>query len=144
MLTSVIRSLPLIALCAAVSAQTTATTPPASAGAAAVPMSPTLYLVIYTAGPNWKPDVPAGDQLRDHGRYMLGLHQKTLLKMAGPFTDAAGGAAVIETDTLAAAQAIADADPAVQSKVFAAEVHAWRHVDWDALARRLQPRPAQP
>ena len=107
-------------------------------------MSPTIYLVVYKAGPSWKSDVPAGDQLRDHGRYMFGLHQKKVLKMAGPFTDVTGGSAVIEAESLAAAQALVEADPAVIGKIFAAEVHAWRHVNWDELARLMPSRAPQP
>jgi len=62
--------------------------------------------------------------------------------MAGPFSDTIGGAAVLEAESLAAAQALVDADPAVAAKVFVAEVHSWSHVNWDEIARRLAPTPA--
>jgi uncharacterized protein YciI len=117
---------------------------PAAAPAATVsgvPMTvPAGFLVIYKAGPAWKADVPADRQLRDHGRYMFDLHQKGAMKAGGPFTNGTGGAALITAESLAAAQAIVDADPAVTSQVFTAEVHAWSHVNWDELARRLQQR----
>ena len=116
---------------------------PATAAAPVVPMrAAPLYLIVYKAGPAWKADAPPNDQLRDHGRYMFGLHQKKALKMGGPFTDTTGGAALIEAASLAEAQAVVDADPAVTSKIFVAEVHSWSHVDWDALAKRLAPAPA--
>ena len=44
---------------------------------------------------------------------------------------------ILDADSLSAAQALADADPAVTSKIFVAEVHAWSHVDWDEIAKRL-------
>ena len=121
-----------------------AQTPPAAqppAASAVVPMATPVYLIVYKAGPAWKADVPSGEQLRDHGRYVFGLHQKKVLKAGGPFTDATGGAVIVDAADLASAQAIADADPAVVQKLFVAEVHAWRQVNWDALASRLQPTP---
>jgi uncharacterized protein YciI len=101
-----------------------------------------LYLIVYKAGPAWKGEAAATDQLRDHGRYILGLHQKKVLRLAGPFTDVTGGAALIEAASLADAQAVVDADPAVTSRIFVAEVHSWSHVNWDELAKRLAPAPA--
>lgn len=116
---------------------------PAPSGSPVVPKrAAPLYLIVYKAGPAWRTDAPPNDQLRDHGRYMFGLHQKKALKMGGPFTDTTGGAALIEAASLADAQAVVDADPAVTSKIFVAEVHSWSHVDWDDLARRLAPAPA--
>ena len=144
---SVILLLPLLAVCTSAGDARAQTPPPAPAstrGAATVPMSPPMYLVIYKAGPNWKHDVPSSEQLREHGRYMFGLHLKKALKMGGPFTDVTGGSAVLEAESLAAAQALVDADPAVSGKIFVAEVHAWRHVDWDELARLIQARSPQP
>lgn len=124
--------------------QAPATPPsPATSAAPVVPMrAAPLYLIVYKAGPAWKADAAPNDQLREHGRYMFGLHQKKALKMGGPFTDTTGGAALIEAASLAEAQAVVDADPAVTSKIFVAEVHGWSHVDWDALAKRLAPAPA--
>ena len=101
-----------------------------------------MFLVIYRAGPAWKTGVPDSEQLRDHGRHMFGLHTKKALKMAGPFSDTIGGAAVLEAESLAAAQALVDANPVVAAKVFVAEVHSWSHVNWDEIAKRLAPKPA--
>jgi uncharacterized protein YciI len=114
--------------------------PPAATTAAPMRAAP-LYLIVYKAGPAWKADAPSNDRLRDHGRYMFGLYQKKALRMGGPFTDITGGAALIEAASLADAQAVVDADPAVTSKLFVAEVHSWSHVDWDELAKRLMPPP---
>ena len=119
------------------------TAAPASPAAPALRSAP-LFLVIYRAGPAWKTDVSPNDQLRDHGRHMFGLYTKKALKRGGPFTDTTGGAAVLEAESLAAAQALVDADPVVAAKVFVAEVHSWSHVNWDEIAKRLEPKPAQP
>jgi uncharacterized protein YciI len=121
-----------------------AQTPPiATAPAAPAPLrSAPMYLVIYRAGPAWKAGVAEGEQLRDHGRHMFGLHIKKALKMAGPFSDTTGGAAVLEAESQAAAQALVDADPAVAAKIFVAEVHSWSHVNWDEIAKRMAPKPA--
>ena len=62
--------------------------------------------------------------------------------MAGPFSDTTGGAAVLEAESQAAAQALVDADPAIAAKIFVAEVHSGSHVNWDELANRLAPKPA--
>jgi uncharacterized protein YciI len=118
-------------------------TAPAPAAATAAPLrSAPMYLVIYRAGPAWKAGVPEGEQLREHGRHMFGLHLKKALKMAGPFVGTTGGAAVLEAESLAAAQALVDADPAIAAKIFVAEVHGWTHVNWDEVAKRMGPKPA--
>ena len=135
-------------VCLAATAAAQAPQPPAPAAGTtrpAVPMTaPAGFLVVYKAGPAWRTDVASDVQLRDHGRYMFGLHQKKIMKAGGPFTNGTGGAALLEAESLAAAQALVDADPAVVAKVFTAEVHAWSHVNWEELARRFQARPAQP
>jgi len=95
------------------------------------------YLVVYKQGPAW----PGGDPmnhpaLKEHGRYILGLHVKGSLKLAGPFLDVTGGAAAFQAADDEAAKAVVAADPAVTSGIFVAEVHSWRLVDWAALAKR--------
>lgn len=60
-----------------------------------------MLLIVYEAGPAWQADAPPNDQLRDHGRYMFGLHQKKALKLSGPFLDITGGAALVEAGSLA-------------------------------------------
>ena len=49
---------------------------------------------------------------------MFGLHLKKALKIAGPFSDTTSSASVLEAESLAAAQALADAAPVVARKVF--------------------------
>ena len=90
------------------------------------------FLVIYRPGPGWLPGKGINEQpLREHGKYMLSLHTKGLMKFAGPFTDDAGGALVLEVAGEKEAKAIVAEDPAVKSGVFLHEIHPWTIVKWD-------------
>jgi hypothetical protein len=72
------------------------------------------YLCIYRPGPRWLPGKPLAEQpLREHGRYMLDLYQRGVMRMAGRFADGSGGAMLFGADDDASAQAIVAADPAV-------------------------------
>jgi uncharacterized protein YciI len=94
-----------------------------------------LFLAVYRPGPAWLPDKPTNEQpLREHGRYMLELYRRGLLKFAGGFDDDSGGAAAFEADDEAAARAIVDADPAVSGGVMVCKVQRWNLVDWASLA----------
>jgi uncharacterized protein YciI len=75
-------------------------------------------------------------ELRDHFRYLLGLHQAGVLQLAGPFAGEVGGAAVLRTRDDAAARALVLADPAVAAHVFDFELRRWSLVDWAARAER--------
>lgn len=110
------------------------------APAQASPSAASAFLVIYRPGPQW----PAGRTLaelplRDHGRYMLDLHKRGLLRMAGGFVDDSGGAAVLDVADIAAAKAIADADPAVTRGLFIYELRPWRLVPWNEIAAKQAP-----
>ena len=89
------------------------------------------YLVVYRAGENWIPGQPVMAQpIKEHGPYMLELYRQGILKQAGPFGDGSGGAAVFEAQDDAAARAVVEADPAVQTRVFAFDLHPWTLVPW--------------
>lgn len=75
-------------------------------------------------------------ELRDHFRYLLGLHQAGVLQLAGPFAGEVGGAAVLRTSDDAAARALVQADPAIAAHVFDFELRRWSLVDWAARAER--------
>jgi uncharacterized protein YciI len=93
------------------------------------------YLVIYRPGPGWLPGKPLAEQpLRDHGKYMLSLYVKGLMKLAGPLTDDAGGAVVLDVADEAEARAIVAADPAVKSGLFVHEMHPWKLMPWEKYA----------
>jgi uncharacterized protein YciI len=101
-------------------------------------MKPT-YLLLYRPGPAWIPGRPVGEQpLREHRRYLQGLAAKGVLRMAGPFADDAGGAVAFEAEDMAAASALALADPAVVSRVFLFEVHPWA-LAWERSAGACGP-----
>ncbi len=72
--------------------------------------------------------------LRDHFHYLLALHGRGELKMAGPFAKERGGAVVFQAADDAAAQAWVEADPAVRSQVFQFHLRAWSPVDWASHA----------
>ena len=77
------------------------------------------YLVIYRPGPRWLPGKPLAEQpLREHGRYMLDLYKRGVMRLAGRFADGSGGAMLIGADDDASAQAIVAADPAVVAETF--------------------------
>ena len=76
----------------------------------------TTYLVIYRPGPNWPPGKPVSElPLTEHGQYMLQLYASGSMKFAGPLTDDAGGAVVLEVASEDEAKAIVAADPAVKA-----------------------------
>ena len=95
------------------------------------------FIVIYKPGSAWLAGKPLSEQpLREHGKYMLDLYSKGTLKFAGPFLDDTGGAVVFEAPGEAEAKAIVANDPAVVTRVFAAELHPWRLVEWEKLVKK--------
>src|SRR2546430_4393332 len=104
----------------------------------------TTFLVIYRPGPAWLPGKSVSEQpLKEHGRYMLGLYVKGSMKLAGPLTDNAGGAVVLEVAGESEAKAIVAEDPAVKSGVFLCEIHPWELKPWGDYAKKAESR-AQP
>jgi len=95
------------------------------------------YLCLYRPGAHWLPGKPLAEQpLREHGRYMLDLYQRGVMRMAGRFADGSGGAMLFGADDDASAQAIVAADPAVVAQTFTYELRQWAFVDWASLAKR--------
>jgi uncharacterized protein YciI len=95
------------------------------------------FLVIYRPGPSWLPGKSVSEQpLKEHGQYMLSLYAKGSVKIAGQFTDDAGGAMALEVRDEAEARAIVAADPGVKSGVFIPEVHPWALAQWDKLIKK--------
>ena len=104
--------------------------------AQAVPTQPS-YLCIYRPGPRWLPGKPLSEQpLREHGRYMLDLYKRGVMRLAGRFADGSGGAMLFGADDDAGAQAIVAADPAVVAETFTYELRQWAFVDWAAIVKR--------
>jgi uncharacterized protein YciI len=95
------------------------------------------YLCVYRPGARWLPDKPLSEQpLREHGRYMLDLYKRGVMRLAGRFADNSGGAMLFGASDDAAARAIVEADPAVVAQTFTYELRQWAFVDWEALAQR--------
>ncbi|HEY7639166.1 MAG TPA: YciI family protein [Steroidobacteraceae bacterium] len=95
------------------------------------------FLCVYRPGANWLPGKPLAEQpLREHGRYMLDLYRRGIMRLAGRFADGSGGAMLFGAPDDASAQAIVAADPAVAAQTFTYELRQWAFVDWEALAKR--------
>ena len=95
------------------------------------------YLVIYRPGQAWIAGKPVAEQpLKEHGQYMLSLYKKGILKSAGPFMDNTGGAVAFESENDDDAREVVEADPAVTSRVFVAELHPWGLVDWERYVKK--------
>src|SRR5215467_7445859 len=91
------------------------------------PIKPTTtFLVVYRPGPAWLPGKSISEQpLKEHGTYMLSLYIRGIMKLAGPLTDNAGGAVVLEAANESVAKAIVAEDPAVKLGIFVYEMHPW-------------------
>ena len=108
-----------------------------TAGAAEARPTQPSYLCVYKPGPQWLQGKPLSEQpLREHGRYMLDLYKRGVMRLAGRFADGSGGAMLFGASDDAAARAIVDADPAVVAQTFTYELRQWAFVDWEALAQR--------
>ena len=97
------------------------------------------YLVLYRPGPAWLAGKSVMEQpLKEHGKYMLSLYTKGSMKLAGPLTDNAGGAVLLEVANEAEAKAIVANDPAVKSGVFVYEMHPWKLQPWEDFAKKAK------
>ena len=97
------------------------------------------YLVIYRPGPAWLEGKSVFEQpLKEHGKYMLNLYIKGSMKLAGPLTDNAGGAALLVVGQESEAKAIVAEDPAVKSGIFLYEMHPWKLQPWDEFAKKAK------
>jgi uncharacterized protein len=95
------------------------------------------FLVIYRPGPAWVKGKSVSQQpLKEHGKYMLSLYVKGSMKLAGPLTDDAGGAVVLEVADDSEAKAIVAEDPAVKSGIFVCEMHPWELKPWDKYVKK--------
>ncbi len=97
------------------------------------------YLVVYRPGPAWLPGKSVMEQpLKEHGKYMLSLYIKGSMRLAGPLTDNAGGAVLLEVSDEREAKAIVANDPAIKSGIFVYEMHPWKLQPWDELAKKAK------
>jgi uncharacterized protein YciI len=97
------------------------------------------YLVLYRPGPAWLTGKSVTEQpLKEHGKYMLCLYIKGSMRLAGPLTDNAGGAVLLEVSDEAEAKAIVANDPAVKSGIFVYEMHPWKLQPWEEFAKKAK------
>ena len=97
------------------------------------------YLVVYRPGPAWLSGKSVMEQpLKEHGKYMLSLYIKGSMKLAGPLTDNAGGAVLLEVSNEEEAKAIVTDDPAVKSGIFVYEMHPWKLQPWEEFAKKAK------
>jgi uncharacterized protein len=95
------------------------------------------FLLIYRPGPAWPQGKKVSElPLKEHGNYMLSLYKKGAMKLAGPLTDNAGGAVVLEVSGESEAQAIVADDPAVRAGLFVSELHPWAPVSWEKFLEK--------
>ena len=103
------------------------------------PPAKSTFLIVYKPGPAWIAGKPLAQQpLGEHGRHILDLYSQGQLQMAGPFSDDAGGAAVIYAANQDEAKTMVMHDPAVVSGVFIFELHPWKLVDWESRLKNRQ------
>jgi uncharacterized protein YciI len=99
----------------------------------------TTYLIIYRPGPAWLTGKSVTEQpLKEHGKYMLSLYIKGSMRLAGPLTDNAGGAVLLDVSDEAEAKAMVANDPAVKSGIFVYEMHPWKLQPWDEFAKKAK------
>lgn len=99
---------------------------PATPGARpAMPDNPTLSVIIYRPGPQWKKGQPLATQgLAAHGRYLAGLARAGTILTAGPLATTEGGLVVV-SGAPSEAEAIMASDPAVRDGKFVGTVSRW-------------------
>jgi uncharacterized protein len=103
------------------------------------PATKATYLVVYRPGPAWLTGKSVMEQpLKEHGKYMLSLYIKGSMRLAGPLTDNAGGAVLLEVSDEAEAKTIVANDPAVKAGIFVYEMHPWKLQPWDELAKKAK------
>ena len=78
------------------------------------------YLVMVMRTPLFQ-----ASAIAPHQAFLENLRQNGQLELAGPFTDKSGGAYLIKAESLAAAQALAFADPLHTTRSSVVTVHEW-------------------
>jgi uncharacterized protein YciI len=90
----------------------------------------TYYICLLRKGPKWtSEETSEPDELQArHMEHIRSLVASGAKIAAGPVEDASDirGFSIFRTATLAEAQALAEADPAVQAGRFIVELHPWR------------------
>ena len=92
--------------------------------AAAAPRQ--LFLFLYRPGPAWRAGRPMREQdLRAHAAYHARLLGEGRGFAGGGYVGEDGGLAIVRAAGIEEARAMLAADPAIQNRVFAAELRQW-------------------
>ena len=94
-------------------------------------MAANLFVIEHSPGPGWVDGIPYPAQpgIEQHMAFMRSLHDRRLLVIGGPFTDAVGdrpvGMAIVRAETLEAAEALAGEDESVRADLIRYRVRPW-------------------
>ncbi len=102
-------------------------TPPSPLAAASAPVpAGNLYAVEIKTGPAWDASKPAQEQahFREHSVNLRRLRESGVLVMGARYADK--GLVVLRAATEAEAHAMMQADPSIEARVFAYELHEFR------------------
>lgn len=93
---------------------------------AAAPVAEQLFAVEIKTGPAWDASKPPQDQLhfRDHSAHLRRLREQGALVMGARYGDK--GLVVLKAASEPEARALMQADPSMQARVFAYELHEFR------------------
>lgn len=98
-----------------------------------------LFAIVYSAGPKWKPGVLMRDQgLLEHFYYVKGLHEAGKI-FSGGALGPDGGLILLHAHDIAEVEAIIAADPAVRDGIFLGEARAYATrflVDYPLTAKK--------
>jgi uncharacterized protein YciI len=88
---------------------------------------PLYYALLHSPGPNWREGVKPFDQegIREHVAHFEAQADAGKLVIGGPFMDGGGGMMILDVGSKEAADAIAQADPAVRAEVLSVQVRPW-------------------
>ena len=87
------------------------------------------FVAHYTPGPNWLKRQPLKDQpLKAHVDYLLALHDRGKLIMAGPLADGSGGLVVFAAEDIGEVEGMLSSDPAIAGGILAASVKEWSRI----------------
>ncbi len=85
------------------------------------------YVLMHEYGPGWDQTAGEANQagIERHHAYLAACLEAGSLVLAGPFSDESGGLVILDVESLAEAEEIANQDPAVQSGMLKVEIKRW-------------------
>jgi uncharacterized protein YciI len=85
------------------------------------------FVLMHSPGLRWDQSLSFFDQvgIEQHSTFMSDLLEAGDLVMGGPFLDNSGGMAILKVESIDAALAIANRDPAVQAGILKVDVKSW-------------------